>query len=184
MAEKKKSRGRPRIYKDDAEKQKAFREKKKEEFETLLERFEKLEAITNKDFDKQLDEKQPWFDWTYQDIKKMSTKDLQDFKKELEKALGKRSIHSPLKVIVGKALGEIKTATDSLIRHDVLRSARSFDNALFNATILQLINIELGNRISEFDFDQEIEIAEQRISELEAEIKDKKKQQIKTVKQS
>lgn len=180
----KKTRGRPRIYKDDAEKQKAFREKKKVEFETLLERYERLEAIVNKDFDKQLDEKQPWFDWTYKDIKKMSTKDLQDSKKELEKALEKRTIHSPLNVIVEKVLDENDDASDRLIRHNVLHSVRNFDNTLFNATILQLINIELGNRISELDFDQEIELAEQRISELEAEIKEKKKQQIKTVKQS
>ena len=98
-----------------------------------MERFEKLEAIANKDFDKQLDETQPWFDWTYQDIKKMSTKDLQGFKKELEKALDKRSIHSPLKVIIEEVLGKSEILEDSLIRYEVLRSVRDFNNC-FNCT--------------------------------------------------
>ena len=44
--------------------------------------------------------------------------------------------------------------------------------------------MELSKRVSKIDFDREIEIAEQRISELEAEIKEKKKQQIKTVEHS
>ena len=173
---KKKSRGRPRIYKDDAEKQKAFREKKKEQYQKLEEKIEELETLVDQDIDTRLDKKQPWFDWTFQEITTMSTKKLQETKKELEKTLDKRSIHSPLRVIVKDVLGKAEIQEDSLIRFEVLRSAREFDNTLFNSAVLQLVNIELGKRISEIDFDHEIEVAEQRISALEAEIKEKKQQ--------
>jgi hypothetical protein len=184
MSEKKKSRGRPRIYKDDAEKQKAFREKRKEQFRKLEGKIKELEKKVAKDLDQQLDKNQPWYNWTFQEIKTMRTKQLQEYKKELEKNLGKRSIHSPLRVIVEEVLSETEVLDASLIRYEVLRSAREFDNTLFNSSVLQLVNMELGNRISEIDFDREIEIAEQRISELEAEIKEKKDKQISIAKKT
>lgn len=184
MADEKKSRGRPRIYKDDAEKQKAFREKKKERYQKLEDRIEELETLVDKDTSQKLDRNLPWFNWTFQEIKKMSTKELQEAKKELEKALDKRSIHSPLRVIVEAVIGESESSENKLIRNEVIRSAREFDKTLFNSTVLQLVNTELGKRISEIDFDQEIEIAEKRISELEAEIKEKKKQQVSLDKQT
>jgi hypothetical protein len=179
----KKSRGRPRIYKDDAEKQKAFREKKKEQFQQLEERIEDLETILDKELALRLDKKQPWFNWTFQEIKTMNTKELQNTKRELERVLDKRSIHSPLKIIVEEVLEKSKVQEDSLIRNEVLRASREFDNILFNSAVLQLVNLELGERISEIDIDREIEIAEQRISELEAEVQEKKQQQIKLAKQ-
>lgn len=180
----KKSRGRPRKYKNDAEKQKAFRERKKKEILKLEKEKEKLESIVTQDIENKLDEEVLWFDWTFQDLKEKSTKVLHDYKNKLEKSLRRTSINSPIKIIVSEILEKSDDFSSSFIRNEVLHSSREFDITLFNVTVLQLINEELSKRMSDIDFDYEIQIAEQRISELEAEIKEKKKQKISVEKQT
>jgi hypothetical protein len=187
LSKEKKSRGRPRIYKDDAEKQKAFREKKKEQYQQLEKRIKELEATLDKDSDEEIDEELPWFDWTFQDLQQMSINQLQEYKRDIMGKLDRYSLHSPIKVIVDKLLGKLdKLEYNStiLIRKEVLRSAREFNESLFNSTILELINHQLMSRTSEIDIDYEIQVAEQRISELEAEIKEKKKHKVSVAKKS
>ena len=184
MANNKQSRGRPRKYKNDAEKQKAFRERKKKEILKLEKEKEKLETIILKDLEQKIDKKSIWFDWTFYDLKRKSTKELQDCKREIERKLRRISMYSPIKIIIEDILNKAGDLESVLIRNEVIHASREFDIALFDVTVLQLINDELEIRMSNFDFDHEIELAEQRISELEEEIKEKKKHKIRISNQS
>jgi hypothetical protein len=185
LSEEKKSRGRPRKYKDDAEKQKVFREKKKEQFKQLEERINELEAIIEEGTDPEKEKKMPWFSWSFQNLKDLNINELQEYKREIKKILGRQSIHSPVKIIIDKVIKKSQeNVADVLIRKEVLKSARAFDESLFHLTILHLINNQIVSLADEIDLDYEIELAEQRISDLEAEIKEKKKQKISVVKQA
>ncbi|NHJ33083.1 MAG: hypothetical protein FK732_09475, partial [Asgard group archaeon] len=159
MSEKKKSRGRPRIYKDDAEKQKAFRERKKEQFKKQEKKIKELEALVRKESDQQIDKKKSWFNWTFQDVKKSRTEQLLDCRRELKEILGEYSIHSPITILVDEVLRKATSSTkylNQIIRNEVINSSRKFDETIFNLTVLQMINSELTQRTSEIDIDYEI----------------------------
>ncbi len=167
MSEEKK-RGRPRIYQDDAEKHRVFRQKKKEEIQKLKEKIAELdeESIS-------IQSKYPWFDWTKNDLTKMSVKELQDFRKELRK-VSKVSIYSPIKIIIDDYVKKSK-ASKHTISQDILESSRDFNEELVHTTIAYLIELELSTREIDTAYDYEIDLAEQRITELEEEIEQKKK---------
>jgi len=179
VTEKKRPRGRPRKYKDNAEKQKAFRENKKKHIESLEDRIKELEIIFDANIDKKIVKKQAWDNFTFQDIHALSTDQLKNYRVELKKLLGNKTIHSPIRVIIEEVLSEIKSLSDRNIRNEILLSTRNYDNSLFNSTMLHLINLELGTRIDDIDIKKEIEIAEQRIRELEASDSKQEEQEIK-----
>lgn len=165
LTEEKKKRGRPRIYKDDAEKHRAFRQKRKEEIKKLEEKVAQLEQSVKSDY--------PWFDWTMTDLAEMSIKDLQDFRKELRKA-SKVSIYSPIKVIIDDFIKNSKSSKKTLSQ-DIIENSNRFSEELVHTTIAYLIELELSTRDIDSEYDYEIDLAERRITELEEEIEHKKK---------
>ncbi|MHA1127296.1 MAG: hypothetical protein ACTSO7_12610 [Candidatus Heimdallarchaeota archaeon] len=190
MTDEKKSRGRPRIYPTNAARKKAYRERKKAERQELIERVEKLEKeIGSKDEKvsaKKLDD--PILNLSLAKIESMTTNELQDIVEIVNKKFPiKRDLFSPLSIIVNDIIessdplgfnSKVKIGSNKVIADEVQKNYREFEHSLSYLTILNVVESVIASREHRDTTDYELEILEQKITELEQAVAKKKEEEL------
>ena len=184
MTDEKKSRGRPRVYPTNAARKKAYRERKKAERQELIERVESLEKqVSTKSID------DPILNLTLAQIESKTTNDLLEIADEINKKFPiKRALFSPLSIIVDDIIESsdplgfntnVKIENNKVIAEEVQKNHREFALSLSYLTILNVVESVIAQRDHKDTTDYELEILEQKITELEQAVAKKKEDELK-----
>ncbi|MHA1244439.1 MAG: hypothetical protein ACTSP7_07700 [Candidatus Heimdallarchaeota archaeon] len=178
MPEEKKSRGRPRIYPTNAARKKAYRERKKAERQQLIEQVEQLQQqieTTEKVSTKTIDD--PILNLTLAQIESKTTNDLQELVEAInKKSPEKRDLYSPLSILAddiiesSDPLGfntKVKIGFSKVIAKKAGENYRKFESSFSYLVILHIAESILATREDKDTSDYELEILEQKITELE-----------------
>ena len=136
---------------------------------------EKVASLESDDSDSSEAPTYPWHSWTFKQLKNKDEETLQTSKTKIIKKLKGHTLLDPLKVIVDELLEKASSKDNKLIRNEIIKSSRIFDEILIDSTFLYLIELELSLRSEDEEFDYEILATEQRIEELEKIVEDMKK---------
>ncbi len=190
LPEEKKSRGRPRIYPTNAARKKAYRERKKAERQQLIEQVEQLQQqieTTEKISTKTIDD--PILSLTLAKIESKQTNELQEIVKTINKKFPeKRDLYSPLSFIVEDIIEsrdplgfntKVKIGSNKVIVEKVQKNYREFEQSYSYLVILHIIESVLAIRGDKDTTDYELEILEQKITELEQAVAKKKEEELK-----
>lgn len=183
MPEEKRSRGRPRIYETNAERKKAYRERKKAERLKLEKKVELLE--------KQLAEKQSKDvnlstinenkNLSFKEVRLLEEEELLKLSNKITEEIdNKISFYDPVKNTIELILGNIEQKllqeTDKLIIEEF---NDNIDSSLFQKlAILYVLQTEIHLRQEKNILEEELDILEQRIKNLEKQISKKKETEI------
>lgn len=189
MTNGKKSRGRPRIYPTNAARKKAYRERKKAERQELIERVEKLEKqVSIKSID------DPILSLTLAQIESKTTNELQEIVDTINKKFPeKRDLHSALSVIVEDVIvttdplgikTKVKIDNNKIIAENVQKNYREFELTYSYLVIQHIVESILAIRGDKDTTDYELEILEQKITELEQAVAKKKEEELKIKKKN
>ncbi|MHA1353964.1 MAG: hypothetical protein ACTSR1_02165 [Candidatus Heimdallarchaeota archaeon] len=183
MPEEKKSRGRPRIYPTNAARKKAYRERKKAERLELIERVESLEKqVSTKNID------DPILNLTLAQIESKTTNELHEIVKIIHnKFPEKRDLYSPLSILVediiesSDPLGfntKVKIGSNQIIAEKAQENYRTFEPSFSYLVVLHIVESILAIRGDKDTSDYELEILEQKITELEQAVAKKKEEEL------
>jgi len=189
LPEEKKSRGRPRIYPTNAARKKAYRERKKAERQQLIEQVEQLQQqieTTEKASTKTIDD--PILNLTLAQIESKTTNDLQELVEAInKKSPEKRDLYSPLSILAddiiesSDPLGfntKVKIGFSKVIAKKAGENYRKFESSFSYLVILHIAESILATREDKDTSDYELEILEQKITELEQAVAKKKEEEL------
>jgi len=170
MSQDKKPRGRPRIYSTNAARKKAYRDRKKIERIELEKRVQELEKKLgiNETSDSMLN-------LTYSDIFESDTAFLTELQLKLKKRLPEKiTVFSPLHIILRDLTDNSTQSPSKKILDDIDELLLKNRVSLRDLAILHIIENELEKRDHHSVDEYELQLLEQRIDELEQEVKRKK----------
>jgi len=191
LTEKKKSRGRPRVYPTNAARKKAYRERKKEERQELIKQVERLEKQLESKDEKVFTEKvtDPILSLTLAKIESMNSNELQRIIDTINNKLTiSNNVHCPLLVILDDFLEsndlssrftKLKINDDKIIALEIQKNYQYFERSLSYLTIRHIIESEIALREHRDTTDYELDILERRITELEETVAKKKEDALK-----
>ena len=179
MSEKKKGPGRPRKYETDAERKKAYRERKKVILIELKEKVDKIEKKMENVIDikkmitpelKAVHEelKIPWMKLTPKEIANMGTEELKKYRKVILRNFGDISTddNSPYPVpVLDPFISLLNKSTKEGYNQRVLLAEK-----MQQIVLLYLIEAELASRERESNIEDEMDDLMQRVSKLELKI--------------
>ena len=172
MPEKKKGPGRPRKYETDAERKRAYRERKKARLVELKEKVEDIEKkmATMIDIEKVItpelkavheELKIPWMKLTPGEIAEMRTNELKKYRDVILRNFGEMGHDYPIPVL-DPFINIMDKTTKEKNSYRTLLAQR-----MQQIVLLYLIEAELASRERESNFDEELENLMDRIIELE-----------------
>ncbi|NHJ87663.1 MAG: hypothetical protein FK734_19535 [Asgard group archaeon] len=176
MSKEKNTRGRPRKYETNAERKKAYRDRKKAEHQALKEKVTKLERkLANLDQEQSESVIEPIFKLTYKDIKNMQIDELKEIYTELNrKTQGKNiTLFSPFKNILkvlNSAEENVKEASTKNIAEEVSDNLSSIKELAQRLVIINIIEDELSHREVIFANEEDYQLFEQQLLDLENKI--------------
>ena len=182
MPEEKKGPGRPRKYKTDAERKKAYRERKKVVLAELKEKVDKMEKKMENmlDIEKMItpelkavheELKIPWMKLTPNEITNMQTEELKKYRKVILRNFGEMAYTGegrayPIPVL-DPFINLLNPSTKENYSQRVLLAER-----MQQIVLLYLIEAELASRKRELTIDDELDNLMQRVTELESRIQE------------
>jgi hypothetical protein len=170
MSQNKKPRGRPRIYSTNAARKKAYRDRKKAERIALEKRVLDLETQLGK-----LDVSDPIFNLTYSDIFDSDTTSLTKLQFDIKKRLPeKMTVLSPFHVIIKNLTEPNDSPATKKLLDDIDELFLSNRENIRYMSILHIVENELAKRDHHSVDEYELQLLEQRIDELEQEVRRKK----------
>ena len=191
LPEEKKSRGRPRIYPTNAARKKAYRERKKAERQQLIEQVEQLQKQIDTTTESVSTKKigDPILNLTLAQIESKTTNDLQELVESINKKFPeKRDLYSPLSILAddiiesSDPLGfntKVKIGSSKIIAEKAGENYRKFEPSFSYLVILHIAETILATREDKDTSDYELEILEQKITELEQAVAKKKEEELK-----
>jgi hypothetical protein len=184
LSEEKRPRGRPRIHETNAARKKAYRERKKAERLQMERRIKELEnKLAIFDSTIQLDDKDDLMNLTYLELDALSTEKLESYLQELKMRMKEEfSIYKAFNIILESIEEFQKKAqehVDKLIIADIDDKFLEKREPLQYALLHQIIEFELAKRQDRKYVDIELELIEQRISDLEKRLSKDKETHIK-----
>lgn len=173
MPEQKKKPGRPRKYETDAERKKAYRERKKVVLAELKEKVEKIEKKMENviNIEKMItpelkavheELKIPWMKLTPKEIASMKTTELKKYRQVILRNFG--AITYPIPVL-DPFINLLKVSTKENNSQRLLLAER-----MQQIVLLYLIEAELASRERELSIDDELDALIQRVTELESHV--------------
>jgi hypothetical protein len=189
LPEEKKSRGRPRIYPTNAARKKAYRERKKAERLQLIEQVEQLQkqVDSTKVSTKKLDD--PILNLTLEKLENKTTNDLLELVETINKKFPKRrDLNSPLSILVEDIIESedplgfnlnIKIGNKKVIAENAIENYRKFESSFGYLVILYIAESIIAKREDKDTSEYELEMLEQKITELEQAVAKKKEEELK-----
>ena len=179
MPEEKRSRGRPRIYKTNAERKKAYRERKKAErleLEKKVKFLEKqLSAEQGSDIDL-IDTKDNYF-LSFKQIRSLKEEELQELADKIAEEIENKialfdSVKTALDLILGNIEQKLLQENEKIIIEEF---NENIDSSLFQKlALLYVLQTEINLRQEKNLLEDELDVLEQRIKNLEQQVSKKK----------
>jgi len=177
LTDEKRTRGRPRIYETNAERKKAYRDRKRAERLAMEQRLQELEGAKKDQF-----AQDSILSLTYSAIKQLDTDSLLKQFKNLDSSLKSTlTLMSPLEIILG-ALKEYQVKldihSDDLIALDVHDNLLKNEELLYKIVIRNVLEVELLKRENKKNDEYELELLDNQIRQLEKEITQMKEEKV------
>jgi hypothetical protein len=168
--------GRPRKYASDAERKKAYRERKKQKMEMLEERVAILEKLLSKyqiDFEKAVEEidtkeellETTWMKLAPNEIEDLNSEQIKDYLSAYEKQSNGLSLGVPIKSILQKSGIKI-----NLNNNNIKQGFSDLEENIQRLILIYLMRAELEKRLRIDEGKTELDLLENDIEELEKQI--------------